>query len=41
MDQHAMSSTPASVPASTTPASWKEMMAVFLARQIRDTDRIC
>lgn len=22
-------------------ASWKEMMAVFLARQIRDTDRIC
>jgi glutaconate CoA-transferase, subunit B len=23
------------------PASWKEMMAVFLARQIRDTDRIC
>ncbi len=32
MDQHAMS---------TTTASWKEMMAVFLARQIRDTDRIC
>lgn len=26
---------------STEPASWKEMMAVFLARQIRDTDRIC
>ncbi|MCP2281044.1 hypothetical protein [Nocardia amikacinitolerans] len=23
------------------PVSWKEMMAVFLARQIRDTDRIC
>jgi glutaconate CoA-transferase, subunit B len=23
------------------PASWKEMMACFLARQIRDTDRIC
>jgi len=41
MDQHAMSRPPASVPASTTPASWKEMMAVFLARQIRDTDRIC
>ncbi|MGH3175703.1 MAG: hypothetical protein ACRDPF_17795, partial [Streptosporangiaceae bacterium] len=29
MDQHPMT------------ASWKETMAVFLARQIRDTDRIC
>jgi glutaconate CoA-transferase, subunit B len=36
MDQHEVAAS-----AITGPASWKETMAVFLARQIRDTDRIC
>ncbi len=32
---------PAETATAPSAASWKETMAVFLARQIRDTDRIC